>query len=81
MLPHERRRGGRHTGGRICYNAFRMTFPTSPAKRLRVMHFADVHFGVETYGKYNPETGLNTRLEDFTKALNQAVDGALFRRY
>jgi exonuclease SbcD len=41
------------------------------------MHFADVHFGVETYGKYNPETGLNTRLEDFTKALNDAVDLAI----
>jgi exonuclease SbcD len=41
------------------------------------MHFADVHLGVETYGKYNPETGLNTRLEDFTLALNQAVDVAL----
>lgn len=41
------------------------------------MHFGDVHLGVETYGKYNPETGLNTRLEDFTAALNQAVDIAL----
>lgn len=44
------------------------------------MHFADVHLGVETYGKYNPETGLNTRLEDFTQALNQAVDRALEER-
>jgi len=44
------------------------------------MHFADVHLGVETYGKYNPETGLNTRLEDFTLALNQAVDRALEAR-
>jgi exonuclease SbcD len=41
------------------------------------MHFADVHLGVETYGKYNPETGLNTRLEDFTLALNTAIAQAL----
>jgi exonuclease SbcD len=47
------------------------------AKSVRVMHFADVHLGVENYGKYNPETGLNTRLEDFTKSLNDAVDAAL----
>ena len=54
-----------------------MLFPQTPAKRLRVMHFADVHLGVETYGKYNAETGLNTRLEDFTKSLNSAIDAAL----
>lgn len=41
------------------------------------MHFADVHLGVETYGKYNPESGLNSRLEDFTASLNAAVDEAL----
>ena len=52
-------------------------FPSGPADAVRVMHFADVHLGVETYGKYNPETGLNTRLEDFTRALNEAVDKAL----
>lgn len=44
---------------------------------VRVMHFADVHLGVESYGKFNPETGLNTRLEDFTRALNEAIDHAL----
>ncbi len=51
--------------------------PVPPAQSVRVMHFADVHLGVETYGRYNPETGLNTRLEDFTRALNEAVDLAL----
>jgi exonuclease SbcD len=48
-----------------------------PAAAVRVMHFGDVHLGVESYGKYNPETGLNTRLEDFTRALNEAIDQAL----
>ncbi len=50
---------------------------SSPAPSVRLMHFADVHLGVETYGRYNPETGLNTRLEDFTQALNAAIDLAL----
>jgi DNA repair protein SbcD/Mre11 len=48
-----------------------------PADAVRIFHFADVHLGVETHGKYNPETGLNTRLEDFTLSLNAAVDRAL----
>ena len=51
--------------------------PGHPAPAIRLMHIADVHLGVETHGKANPETGLNTRLEDFTKALNDAVDIAL----
>lgn len=56
-----------------CYNGSM----SSPASSVRVMHFADVHFGVETYGRYNPETGLNTRLEDFAQTLHQAIDRAL----
>ena len=51
--------------------------PAAPAASVRILHFADVHFGVETYGRANPETGLNTRLEDFTRSLNLAIDGAL----
>lgn len=41
------------------------------------MHFADTHFGVELYGRLDPETGLNTRLKDFKQSLLQAVDMAL----
>ena len=53
------------------------SFPSVPAESVRIMHFADVHLGVETFGKINPDTGLNTRLEDFTKTLHLAVDRAL----
>ncbi|RLC60852.1 MAG: exonuclease SbcCD subunit D, partial [Chloroflexi bacterium] len=45
--------------------------------RLKILHFADLHLGVESYGHTNPETGLSTRLEDFLKALDQMVDYAL----
>ncbi len=41
------------------------------------MHFADAHFGIETYGRIDSETGLNTRLVDFRNSLNFAIDKAL----
>ncbi len=44
---------------------------------IRVMHFADTHFGVETYGRLDPATGLNTRLLDFKEALSRAIEIAL----
>jgi len=47
---------------------------------LKILHFADLHLGVESYGHINPETGLPTRLEDFLKALDQVVDYALKNR-
>lgn len=52
-------------------------WPQTPARQVRILHFADVHLGVESYGRYNPQTGLNTRLEDFTGSLNKAIDQAL----
>jgi exonuclease SbcD len=44
---------------------------------VKIIHFADLHLGVETYGRLNPETGLSTRLEDFLKALDKVVDYAI----
>ncbi|RKY63225.1 MAG: exonuclease SbcCD subunit D, partial [Candidatus Latescibacterota bacterium] len=44
---------------------------------IKLVHFADVHIGVETYGRPNPETGLNTRVEDFVRCLSFLVDRAL----
>ncbi len=41
------------------------------------MHFGDVHFGVENYGRFDPQTGLPSRLIDFRNALLQAIDIAL----
>jgi DNA repair protein SbcD/Mre11 len=46
-------------------------------KTVRFMHFSDVHFGVENYGKFDPASGLNSRLIDFRNALNSAIDLAL----
>lgn len=44
---------------------------------IRFIHTADIHFGVENYGRIDPVTGVHTRLLDFTRALDFCVDTAL----
>jgi exonuclease SbcD len=44
---------------------------------IRILHFADLHLGVETYGHIDPATGLSSRMSDFLAALDQVVDYAL----
>ena len=44
---------------------------------MKILHFADLHLGVENYGRIDPATGLSTRLNDFLAALDQLVDYAL----
>jgi len=44
---------------------------------MKIIHFADLHLGVEAYGHINPESGLSSRLEDFLRALDRLVDFAL----
>lgn len=46
-------------------------------KPIKIVHFADVHLGMENYGKLDPETGLNSRLGDFTKSFDAIVDYVL----
>ena len=47
---------------------------------MKILHFADLHLGVESYGHIDPATGLPSRLLDFLKALDQVVDYALENR-
>jgi DNA repair protein SbcD/Mre11 len=44
---------------------------------MKIIHFADLHLGVETYGHLNPETGLSSRLQDYLNVLDQVIDFAL----
>lgn len=44
---------------------------------IRFIHTADIHLGVENYGKIDPTTGIHSRLLDFSKALNFIIDVAL----
>lgn len=46
---------------------------------IRFLHLADTHIGVENYGRLDTATGLHTRLQDFVKCLEFAVDTALAR--
>jgi exonuclease SbcD len=44
---------------------------------MRILHFADLHLGMETYGGIDPATGLSTRLIDVLKALDEVVEYAV----
>ncbi len=44
---------------------------------MKILHFADLHLGVENYGRIDPATGLSTRLLDILTALDQLVDYAI----
>ncbi len=44
---------------------------------MKILHFADLHLGVETYGHTDPTTGLSTRLLDFLASLDKVVDFAI----
>ena len=47
---------------------------------MKIIHFADLHLGVENYGRIDPATGLSSRLNDFLAALDQLVNYALQNR-
>lgn len=43
---------------------------------IRVLHFADIHVGMENYGKTDPETGLSSRVLDFLRRLDEMIQFA-----
>lgn len=44
---------------------------------MKLVHTADIHIGMENYGKLDPQTGLSTRILDFLKAFDKAVNFAI----
>lgn len=44
---------------------------------ITFIHTADVHFGMENYGRIDPKTGIHSRLLDFEKAFNFCIDYAI----
>ncbi|MBA2452736.1 MAG: exonuclease SbcCD subunit D [Chloroflexia bacterium] len=44
---------------------------------MRILHFADLHLGIETYGSFDTQTGLSTRILDFLHAFDRIVDYAI----
>lgn len=40
---------------------------------IKLLHLADLHIGVENYGRIDPVTGLHTRLIDYLERLDEAI--------
>ena len=43
---------------------------------IRILHFADVHIGMENYGRIDPSTGMNGRILDFLRRLDEVIQYA-----
>jgi exonuclease SbcD len=43
---------------------------------VRVLHFADIHIGMENYGRIDPQTGINGRVLDFLRRLDEITQYA-----
>lgn len=48
---------------------------------MRLIHFSDLHLGIDNYGTIDPETGLSTRVLDFLRAFDVIVDRAIAERF
>ena len=42
-----------------------------------MLHFADIHIGMENYGQIDPATGVNQRVLDFVRRMSEIVDYAI----
>jgi DNA repair protein SbcD/Mre11 len=44
---------------------------------IRLLHFADLHVGMENYGRLDPVTGTSSRVRDFLERLEEVIGYAL----
>ena len=44
---------------------------------IHLVHFADLHVGMENYGKLDPATGTSSRVRDFLDRLDEVIEYAL----
>ena len=47
---------------------------------MRLLHFADLHLGIENYGRTDPATGLSSRLGDFLRRFDEVIETAIGER-
>ncbi len=45
--------------------------------RINVLHFADIHIGMENYGHIDSSTGINSRVIDFLHRFDEVIDYGL----
>ncbi len=48
-------------------------------EKIRLLHFADIHIGMENYGGVDPETGVNRRVLDFLQRFDELIEYGLAR--
>jgi len=48
-------------------------------EKIRLLHFADLHVGMENYGRLDPTTGVNGRVLDFLRRFDELIDYGLER--
>jgi exonuclease SbcD len=48
-------------------------------EKIRLLHFADLHVGMENYGRLDPATGVNGRVLDFLHRFDELIDYGLER--
>jgi len=46
---------------------------------INLFHIADIHIGMENYGRLDAQSGLNSRVLDFLRRFSQAIDIAIER--
>ena len=45
--------------------------------KINVLHFADIHIGMENYGHVDSSTGINSRVLDFLRRFDEVIDYGL----
>jgi DNA repair protein SbcD/Mre11 len=45
--------------------------------KINVLHFADIHIGMENYGHIDSSTGINSRVIDFLRRFDEVIDYSL----
>ncbi|HCU99511.1 MAG TPA: exonuclease SbcCD subunit D, partial [Chloroflexi bacterium] len=45
-------------------------------KPIRLVHFADVHVGMENYGRLDTDSGTSTRVRDFLDRIDEVIQYA-----
>jgi len=47
---------------------------------VKILHFADAHIDIATFGRHDPSTNLPVRAMDFLKSLDAIVEAAITER-
>jgi exonuclease SbcD len=66
-------------GGSSFVRAESLGYNRETMDRIRLLHFADLHIGVENYGRLDPASGVNARVLDFVRRFDELIEYGLER--